>query len=190
MVSTVTSRRYPYVPLRACIIVGVYGTAPLYGRLVDARGPRTLLVIAFVCLIVGYSGVRYFHDRGLPEGATEISTLSFCLLVACGFLTGSGGNGGLAGALNATAKSFPDRLVSVQCCVHGSLAHKHSLCSACQCDWSRDLRVWSLCVRILNYRPCYLPGGHLRVLTCVGHRHFPPDGRRIFLRQTSSVTTL
>ncbi|KAH8104557.1 MFS general substrate transporter [Cristinia sonorae] len=90
--------------------IGVYGTAPTWGRLVDARGPRILLTIAFVCLIAGYSGIRHFYDAGLPEGVSELSTLSFCLLVVCGCLTGAGGNGGLASSMNATAKSFPDRL--------------------------------------------------------------------------------
>ncbi|GBE79045.1 predicted protein [Sparassis crispa] len=35
--------------------------------------------------------------------------VSFCLLVLFGFLSGLGGNGGLASAMNSTAKSFPDR---------------------------------------------------------------------------------
>lgn len=55
--------------------------------------------------------MRHFYDVGLPEGATDISTLSFCALVVCGFLTGIGGNGGLTSATNSTAKNFPDRLV-------------------------------------------------------------------------------
>ena len=96
----------------------MYGTAPTWGRLVDARGPRVLLTIAFVCLIAGYLGIRHFYDAGLPEGASELSTLSFCLLVVCGCLTGAGGNGGLASSLNANAKSWPDRLVSVSLTPH------------------------------------------------------------------------
>ena len=90
----------------------MYGTAPAWGRIVDKKGPRVLLCIAFVCLIAGYSGIRWFYDTGLPEGTAELSTLGFCLLVVCGCLTGAGGNGGLASSMNATAKSFPDRLVS------------------------------------------------------------------------------
>lgn len=38
--------------------------------------------------------------------------MAFCALVVCSFLTGIGGNGGLASAMNATAKSFPDGAVS------------------------------------------------------------------------------
>ena len=97
--------------LNSCL-VGVYGTAPLWGRIVDTRGPRILLVIAFVALLTGYNGIRWFYDMGLPPGATDLSTIGFCTLVLFGFLTGIGGNGGLASAMNSTAKSFPDGFVS------------------------------------------------------------------------------
>lgn len=90
--------------------VGVYGTAPVWGWIVDHRGPRPLLALAFVALLAGYSGIRHFYDEGLPRGAKDMPTLSFLLLVLCGFLTGIGGNGGLTSAINSTAKSFPDRL--------------------------------------------------------------------------------
>ncbi|KAL1939679.1 hypothetical protein VTO73DRAFT_9712 [Trametes versicolor] len=89
--------------------IGVYGTAPIWGGLVDRRGPRAPMIIAFFALLIGYLGIRQFYTDGLPEGVSEISTLSLCLLVFCGFLTGVGGNGGLVGAMNATAKSFPDK---------------------------------------------------------------------------------
>lgn len=69
------------------------------------------MIIAFFALLIGYLGIRQFYTDGLPEGVSEISTLSLCLLVFCGFLTGVGGNGGLVGAMNATAKSFPDKTV-------------------------------------------------------------------------------
>ncbi|KAI0078268.1 MFS general substrate transporter [Panus rudis PR-1116 ss-1] len=85
--------------------IGVYGTAPLWGKLVDARGPRVLLVIGFVSLLTGYLGIRHFYDTGKDAG---LATL--CVLIFCSFLTGIGGNGGLASAMNVTAKSWPDRL--------------------------------------------------------------------------------
>lgn len=78
----------------------------------DARGPRILIALGFVTLIAGYSGIRYFYDRGLPPGATNPSVWAFATLIVCAFITGVGGNGGLVSALNATAKSFPDRAVS------------------------------------------------------------------------------
>ncbi len=70
-----------------------------------------MMVIAFFALLSGYLGIRHFFDIGLPAGET-ISVISFALLVFCGFLTGIGGNGGLVGSMNATAKSWPDRNVS------------------------------------------------------------------------------
>ena len=92
-------------------VVGVYGTAPFWGYIVDHRGPRGLLALAFISLLVGYNGIRHFYDAGLPDGARDISTLAFLALVFCSFLTGIGGNGGLTSAINSTAKSFPDKLV-------------------------------------------------------------------------------
>ncbi|CAL1713241.1 unnamed protein product [Somion occarium] len=89
--------------------VGVYGTAPLMGKLVDARGPRPLMVIAFFSLLVGYSGIRHFYVQGLPDGASGLSNWVFAALMACGFFTGVGGTGGIMSATNATAKSFPHR---------------------------------------------------------------------------------
>lgn len=70
-----------------------------------------MMIIAFFALLSGYLGIRHFFDIGLPAGET-ISVISFALLVFCGFLTGIGGNGGLVGSMNATAKSWPDRNVS------------------------------------------------------------------------------
>lgn len=68
--------------------------------------------MAFIALLVGYNGIRHFYDAGLPEGKTDIPFISFIALVVCSFMTGAGGNGGLASAMNATAKSFPDSAVS------------------------------------------------------------------------------
>lgn len=89
--------------------VGVYGTAPLWGHVVDTRGPRPLLIIGFVTLILGYTGIRHYYDAGL-SGASALGLVSFCTLVFLSFCSGVGGNGGLASAMNSTAKSWPDRM--------------------------------------------------------------------------------
>ena len=92
--------------------MGVYSTAPFLGRVVDLKGPRGLLSAAFVLLLVGYLGIRQiFIDGGAKDG--QLHEVGFWLLVICSYMTGVGGNGGLASAVNITAKSFPDRVVSL-----------------------------------------------------------------------------
>ncbi|KAI0333452.1 MFS general substrate transporter [Cubamyces sp. BRFM 1775] len=89
--------------------IGVYGTAPIWGGIVDRKGPRLMMVMAFFSLLIGYLGIRHFFVNGLPDDDSSIGLFSFCVLVFCGFLTGIGGNGGLVGSMNSTAKSFPDK---------------------------------------------------------------------------------
>ena len=56
--------------------------------------------------------MRYFYDRGLPEGVKTLSAGGFLALILCSYLTGAGGNGGLTSSVNSTAKTFPDEAVS------------------------------------------------------------------------------
>lgn len=92
--------------------MGVYFSGPLWGRIVDSRGPRPLLISSFALLLAGYFGIRSLYDSGPgSESATPLSTFKYVLLVACGLMTGAGGNAGLTGAINSTAKTFPDRAV-------------------------------------------------------------------------------
>jgi len=65
--------------------------------------------MGFCLLFVGYSGIRYYFDA-----ATPLSTLQLCTLVMFSFFVGVGCNAGLTAALNATAKSFSDRMVRTQ----------------------------------------------------------------------------
>ncbi|KAJ7125293.1 major facilitator superfamily domain-containing protein [Mycena epipterygia] len=88
--------------------VGVYSSGPFWGRIVDTRGPRIPLAFSFFFLFLGYTGIRHFYDAGVPAGST-VSSLSMGLLIACSFMTGAGGNAGFTGAINSTAKSFPDK---------------------------------------------------------------------------------
>lgn len=87
-------------------------SGPFLGKIVDTRGPQPLLVVSFIALLSGYSGIRGLFDAGLGN-ATELSQLRFVLLVLCSLITGIGGHAGMASAMNATAKSFPDRFVSL-----------------------------------------------------------------------------
>ncbi|KAJ6544289.1 MFS general substrate transporter [Mycena capillaripes] len=88
--------------------VGVYSSGPFWGRFVDSRGPRIPLAFAFLFLFLGYTGIRHFYDAGVPEGST-LSNFSLGLLIACSFMTGAGANAGFTGAINSTAKTFPDK---------------------------------------------------------------------------------
>jgi MFS family permease len=92
--------------------VGVYLSGPIWGRIVDTRGPRILLVGAFICLLTGYSGIRYLFNAGVASPDSPLSPLHFGMLVVCSLMTGAGGSGGLAASMNSTAKSFPDKAVS------------------------------------------------------------------------------
>ncbi|KAJ7600744.1 major facilitator superfamily domain-containing protein [Mycena floridula] len=89
--------------------VGVYLSGPVWGRIVDSRGPRSLFVGSFILLLAGYSGIMSFYQIGLPTPTSTLPGVRFALLVLCSFMTGSGGNAGLTAAINSTAKSFPDR---------------------------------------------------------------------------------
>ena len=93
---------------------GTYGSGPLHGKLVDARGPRLSLIIAFFTLSIGYLGTRMIFNAGLQQDQERASTTTIALLVICGLLTGNGGSGGLASSLNAVAKSFPEHVVSAR----------------------------------------------------------------------------
>ncbi|KAL1741130.1 major facilitator superfamily domain-containing protein [Schizophyllum fasciatum] len=80
--------------------VGVYASAPLWGKLVDARGPKPGFLAAFALLLLGYLGTKLIYDAAAP---------AFAALVLCAAATGAGGNAGNSSGVNAVATSFPDR---------------------------------------------------------------------------------
>ncbi|KAL1699492.1 major facilitator superfamily domain-containing protein [Schizophyllum commune] len=84
--------------------VGVYASAPLWGKLVDARGPKPGFICAFVLLLVGYMGIKILYDAGVVADG-----IIFAALIFCGAATGAGGNAGNSSGVNAVARSFPDR---------------------------------------------------------------------------------
>ena len=90
--------------------MGVSIFAPVWGRIVDRKGPRIPLVGASICLLVGYLGTKQMYDDGIGNDMT-VSPFHFALLVVCSFMTGSGSTAGLNVAVNATAKSFPSSAV-------------------------------------------------------------------------------
>lgn len=90
--------------------VGVYASGPIWGRIVDRRGPRILLACGFMFLLGGYSGIRHLYDKGMPDDAASLSTFGLYTLILFSFMTGAGGNCGLTSAVNSTAKTFPDHM--------------------------------------------------------------------------------
>ncbi|KAK7001642.1 NmrA domain-containing protein [Favolaschia claudopus] len=97
-----------FIDANARHAVGVYSSAPFWGRIVDSRGPRIPIFFGFIFLFFGYTGIRHFYNTGVDDGNT-LSSLGLGLLIACSFMTGAGGNAAFTGAVNSTAKSFPDR---------------------------------------------------------------------------------
>ncbi|KAF8839373.1 MFS general substrate transporter [Paxillus ammoniavirescens] len=87
--------------------MGVSVSGPVWGRIVDIKGPHIPLIGAFTLLLIGYSGIKKVYDDGIGY-ATTVSTLHFAVLVLFGFMTGLGSIAGMAASLNTTAKSFPD----------------------------------------------------------------------------------
>lgn len=74
----------------------------------DSRGPRISLSIATISLFFGYLGIKLIFDIGNGD---SVPLLSLATLMLCNFITGVGGSGGMFGASNAVAKSFPENIV-------------------------------------------------------------------------------
>ncbi|KIL59181.1 hypothetical protein M378DRAFT_15039 [Amanita muscaria Koide BX008] len=87
---------------------GVYGTSAIWGRVIDARGPRIPFTSAFFLLLIGYSGIRLLYEHGLTHNENTLPSFTFLLLVACSLITGVGASAGGGSAINSTAKTFPD----------------------------------------------------------------------------------
>lgn len=151
----------PAANVEAYNTVGVYSSGPFWGRIVDSRGPRIPLSFAFVFLFFGYTGIRHFYNVGVENGAT-VSSLSLALLIACSFMTGTGGNAGFTGAINSTAKSFPDKAVRpcvVSCETASSLVRsaqrRLGLCSRASASLhSSSLHLHTFCFRGTHHRSC------------------------------------
>ena len=84
----------------------------LFGKIADSWSSHILLVCAFIFLISGYFGMKYFYDSGLPPEAKSLPNLIFGALIVCLFLVGSGGSSAYTASVNTTAKTFPDKVVS------------------------------------------------------------------------------
>ncbi|RSH79161.1 uncharacterized protein EHS24_001199 [Apiotrichum porosum] len=92
--------------------LGMYITGPIWGLVVDRRGPQLPLLCASVLNFVGYTAVRAFYNGILPIRSAPDQPAArplIFLLALFMFMTGSAGSAGLTAAMNAVAKSYPDR---------------------------------------------------------------------------------
>jgi MFS family permease len=102
------------------LIVGVYITSPIFGRVADKRGPKGLLLVAMIGLLTGYLGIRAFYTAShLGDG--DIPTWKLYALVTCALSIGIGSSAGVCASLNTAAKSFPDRSVRQPNCFFSTL---------------------------------------------------------------------
>ncbi|KAG9095268.1 hypothetical protein FS749_010777 [Ceratobasidium sp. UAMH 11750] len=92
--------------------LGVYCSGPFWGRVVDARGPRMPLLVAFMLLLFGYTGIRMFYMGAITMSDSSIAKFNggVAALSFFGLCTGIAGNAGITSAMNTAAKSFPDRM--------------------------------------------------------------------------------
>ena len=152
-------------------------SGPFWGKIVDARGPRPLLISAFILLLSGYSGIRGIFDAGLGEGK-DLSTLRLMILVFCSFISGVGGHAGMASAMNTTAKNFPDHLVSpntpyILSVSHTRIAGRHRR--------SRHVRIWTLSILLFVDFAHTLPWQYIGFSTCTRAGHINSHDLWVFL---------
>lgn len=159
----------------------MYSSGPFLGRMVDNRGPRPILVSAFVLLLVGYMGIRALFNLG-PSASGSTST--FWMLIICAFMTGVGGNGSMISAMNATAKSFPDRAVRRNPVV---TLHLMIYSSESDSDRYRAVRLWPVCILLLHYL-AHVSRRHIGVSSSPRPRNIFSYGHRFLPRTPDSVT--
>ena len=129
--------------------VGTSISSPIFGRVVDYRGPRILLVCAFIFLLSGYLGMKLLYDTGLPPDAKRLPNLIFGVLILCSLLVGSGGTLAYIASVNSTAKTFPDKAVS-QANLAVTLAEFSFLVLARLDHGSRHFWLWIVTIRLLG----------------------------------------
>lgn len=89
---------------------GFVSGGPVWGRIVDKRGPRIPLALGCIFLFSAYSGLRFIFEGGLPKSFETMPTSLFCLVALLRYIAGLGSNAGFMAAMNSTAKSFPDKM--------------------------------------------------------------------------------
>lgn len=83
---------------------GVYMSGPFVGLVVDRAGPPACLLLAAVCLLLGYGTVSSIYDQGRDAG--PYAAFGLAGLCAAQFVAGIGGSAALSASINGVAKSF------------------------------------------------------------------------------------
>lgn len=161
---------------------------PIVGRIVDARGPRYVLVAACLLLLVGYSVIRAIYDNGAPSSGS-ISIFTFGVLVFSSFMTGAGGSGGLTSSINATMKSFPEGAVSQTVYLVFLLAF---IAHKTESYYYRDryIRLWSVRILLLDHITHHISRQHVLLPATLSPRHVLPNDNRILPRSHNPTTRL
>jgi len=111
MVCAISNTTTSKAPSRL-LIAGFYISGPVWGRIIDARGPRIPLIGAAACVFIAYAGTKRIYDDGIGT-STSLSPVLFALLVVLAMFIGFGANAGLNSGVNTTAKSFPESAVRI-----------------------------------------------------------------------------
>lgn len=169
------------------LIVGVYASAPFFGKLADSRGPRLSLALSSVLLSIGYLGIKRVYDLS-EDNVEPVAGGTLFTLILFGLLSGIGSNAGYSAALNTVAKSFPNMIVSsnsrsATLIILTTLLHVEN-----DCDRNCHLRLWIIGLPFFYARTHNLPGKYFRFLAHSSSRDGHPDDAWLVLDSTLSIS--
>ena len=149
----------------------MYSSGPIWGRIIDVRGPRISLAPGILLLLLGYSGIRYIFNAGVPASADTISTITISLLSLCGYMTGAGGRAGIAASVSSTANTFPDKAVRARFSLQFIFPPNHRLVPVCNGHWSRHIGFWILPLPVLDPPALVFRQEHISIPSLLLNRH-------------------
>ena len=115
--------------------------------------------LAFAFLSIGYLGIKGVYDSSENNTAPAGSGALFTL-VLFELLSGVGSNAGFSAALNAVAKSFPSKIVSVGFRSVAIVTLTMFLDTESDHDRDRNIWLWIICLPFFYHRTYRLPRKH------------------------------